>query len=277
MKRCTLYVVLSLSILTITSIGCLIAGLASHAPANLATHIDTDTKHVVIDQTQQHIVPASKLITLKQTTSRNACDATDLKSLLACPDGSIKQALFSPDDNLETVLINLINNEQEMLKIAVFSFTNGAIAQAVMDAVDRGVQCQLIIDSSCTKDRFNKIAMLEEKGIVPLVYHAPSVTILNDIMHNKFVIFRKNIADKSLLWTGSFNFTKSAQLKNQENVVVLDEPYLIEKYEHQFDVIKERITHPKLHDKKMDSPRSSRAVVAKNNKSKKRRESVAIT
>jgi len=63
-------------------------------------------------------------------------------------------------------------------------------------------------------------------------------------MHNKFVIFSCNVGNKTLLWTGSFNFTKSAQLRNQENVVVLDDPCIIEKYEKQFEVIKKRTGKP---------------------------------
>jgi phosphatidylserine/phosphatidylglycerophosphate/cardiolipin synthase-like enzyme len=59
-------------------------------------------------------------------------------------------------------------------------------------------------------------------------------------MHHKFVIFGNNIGGKSLLWTGSYNFTKSATMNNQENVLVLDEIHLIEKYGRQFELIKQR-------------------------------------
>ena len=169
------------------------------------------------------------------------CTIDTVTGILTCPGGGIKQALFSPDDNLESVLISLIDNEQHSLKVAVFSFTNGNIAQALLRALDRGVTLELVIDASCLKDRFNKIELLQAKGINPYIYRPSATTLLSDIMHNKFVIFGENIGGKQILWTGSFNFTKSAQLKNQENVIVLDEKYLIEKYEKQFEVIKKRV------------------------------------
>ncbi len=64
-------------------------------------------------------------------------------------------------------------------------------------------------------------------------------------MHHKFVLFEKNILDKSLLWTGSFNFTKSANSKNQENVLIVDDAYLIQLYSNHFTRLVKQITDPK--------------------------------
>lgn len=44
-------------------------------------------------------------------------------------------------------------------------------------------------------------------------------------MHNKFMI-----VDRNFLLTGSFNWTFQAGSHNQENLLVVDEPYYIEKY-----------------------------------------------
>jgi phosphatidylserine/phosphatidylglycerophosphate/cardiolipin synthase-like enzyme len=59
-------------------------------------------------------------------------------------------------------------------------------------------------------------------------------------MHNKFIVFESNLFGRSILWTGSFNFTHSARLRNQENILVLDEPAIVERYRKQFAVIKTR-------------------------------------
>ena len=101
------------------------------------------------------------------------------------------------------------------------------------------------------------------------IYKPSNTTIFSDIMHNKFVIFGKNISNKPLLWTGSFNFTKSAQLKNQENVVILDEQYLIQKYEKQFEVIKKRISYS-------SSSKVAHVKTRRSQKNKKMDERVAI-
>lgn len=49
-------------------------------------------------------------------------------------------------------------------------------------------------------------------------------------MHNKFVI-----VDDQFLITGSFNWTYVAGKHNQENVIVVDNPYYIQKYDQEFE------------------------------------------
>lgn len=167
-------------------------------------------------------------------------NSSGLSEKLVCHDGCYKQAFFSPDDNVQEILVQLIDQEKKSIKIAIFSFTDGKIAQALIDARRRGVQVEVIVDITGMRDKFSKIDWLKESGIKVTVYDPRNNSIYNDIMHHKFVIFGNNIGGKSLLWTGSYNFTKSATLKNQENVLVLDEIHLIEKYGRQFELIKDR-------------------------------------
>jgi mitochondrial cardiolipin hydrolase len=49
-------------------------------------------------------------------------------------------------------------------------------------------------------------------------------------MHNKFAI-----VDSTFLITGSFNWTVQAGKSNQENILIVDHPYYIEKYETEFE------------------------------------------
>jgi len=172
---------------------------------------------------------------------KEVCQQTESPGLLRCKDGSFKYALFSPDDDLQKMLVQLIDQEKEYILIAVFSFTNSIIAQALVNAKKRGVKVEIVTDISCVRDKFNKINFLKENGIKVYVYNPRNMTVLNNIMHNKFVLFGKNIEGKPLLWTGSFNFTKSAQMNNQENVLILDEIHLIERYQKQFAILKERV------------------------------------
>ncbi len=169
------------------------------------------------------------------------CQADDLTALLRCVDGSFKQAFFAPDDDLEDLLIQLIAVEQLSIKAAVFSFTNGDIAQALISAHKRGIEIEVITDISCLKDRYNKIDVLKKAGIKIFIYNPKNTSMLNNIMHNKFVLFGKNVGNKSLLWTGSFNFTKSAKINNQENIIIVDEMHLIERYRKQFAILKQRL------------------------------------
>ena len=49
------------------------------------------------------------------------------------------------------------------------------------------------------------------------------------LMHHKFMI-----VDRTLVVTGSFNWTKAAANDNRENVIVVDDKYFIDKYSEEF-------------------------------------------
>ncbi len=210
-----------------------------HLPADFDTP-DLGKTHFIVGYPAH--ASSSKVSPAPVTPS--VCLSGKLSDMLRCKDGALKQAFFSPDDDVQKVLIELINYEQEKIQAAIFSFTDGEIAQALLQAKARGVAIEIVTDISSVRDKFNKIELLKKNKINVHVYKPQTVTIFNNIMHNKFVIFEKNIDNKSLLWTGSFNFTKSAKMNNQENVIVLDDKPLIDRYYQQFVKLKER-THKK--------------------------------
>ena len=59
-------------------------------------------------------------------------------------------------------------------------------------------------------------------------------------MHNKFMLFSQTVDGKALVWTGSYNFTMSANEKNQENVVIIENEALSEAYTKSFERLKKR-------------------------------------
>jgi phosphatidylserine/phosphatidylglycerophosphate/cardiolipin synthase-like enzyme len=126
---------------------------------------------------------------------------------------TVRRVFFSPDHDLQSRFIELIDQEQESIKIAVYFFTNTPIAQALMKAHKRGVNIEIITDQSCTASKCARIRQLAESGMPVFVYIANKDK--NSLMHNKFAIFGKNAYGKRMVWTGSFNFTKTATIYNQ--------------------------------------------------------------
>lgn len=168
----------------------------------------------------------------------------------------IAHALFCPDDDSRGLLLDLIACEKKALYIAAFLLTDEVIARAIIDAKKRGVIVEVVTDRLCCEER-GKADFLHQHGIEVLVYCGKCgknahKTNRADIMHNKFIVFEKNLFGQSILWTGSFNFTHSARLRNQENVLVLNNAAIIERYRQQFFVIKTRCTryHANLFPKK---------------------------
>ncbi|MFZ5953661.1 MAG: phospholipase D-like domain-containing protein [Candidatus Dependentiae bacterium] len=175
-------------------------------------------------------------------------------------EGCIKHALFSAYDDIQKTLIDLINKEQKSIKIAIYSFTDKEIAQALITAHHKGINVQIVCDCSCLQTKFSKIALLAQQGIKTYIYSPIQENIfINDLMHHKFVLFEKNIFDKPLLWTGSFNFTKSANNKNQENVIIMDDIYLIKLYQNHFNKLVLQLAKPKRNIMKVGLKQTTRA------------------
>ncbi len=169
----------------------------------------------------------------------------DLSKILI-KNNCIKHALFSPRDNIRQYIIELIKNEQKEIKIAIYSFSDKYIMQELIKAKKRNVKIDIILDSSNLYDRPEKIFALYNNGINLSVFNtsalmkkkSKSKKSLLPLMHHKFIIFEKNINNKSILLTGSFNLTYSANVLNCENIVILDDVLLLELYNSEFNNIK---------------------------------------
>lgn len=152
----------------------------------------------------------------------------------------IGTALFSPDDDIQNTLIYLINNEKKKISTAIYTLTQKDVANAFINAKERGVCVEFVVDRAYGSDRFSKVALLAKNRVPVWVYQMEPTEQYNSLMHDKFCIFEDNIDSKSLLWTGSYNFTQSANLRNQENVVILENENLINRFRDQFERLKAR-------------------------------------
>ena len=144
---------------------------------------------------------------------------------------------FGPDGNLRDRLLDFIRHEKKSLKIAVYMFTDKQIAQALIDAHNRGIAIEVLTDPTCIKDKYNKIHMLVENNIPVYVYEVgPNAG--HTIMHHKFVVFGANKNAQPLVWNGSFNFTQSAHARNKETVVLLHDATAVQKFSAEFEQLK---------------------------------------
>jgi phosphatidylserine/phosphatidylglycerophosphate/cardiolipin synthase-like enzyme len=116
---------------------------------------------------------------------------------------------FSPGD-AEALVVQTIDSARQSIDVAAYSFTSRPIASALLRARDRGVTVRVVADKSQETARYASVRYLARQG-VPVRIDAHY-----SIMHNKFLV-----VDGRTVETGSFNYTRSAQLRNAENVIVL--------------------------------------------------------
>ena len=150
---------------------------------------------------------------------------------------SLAQALFSPDDDIHTELLRMIENENHSIKMAMYLFTDKDIAQALRNAQLRGVCVECVTDASCIAKGANAMHDLLNYEIPVWVYRAANKNkSLSNAMHHKFMIF----GSSGKVVTGSLNITNAAQKTNQENIVILSDDYLKQKFDLQFGKLKTR-------------------------------------
>lgn len=88
-----------------------------------------------------------------------------------------------------------------------------------MDAHKRGVKVEAILDKSNKTGKYSSADFLAHAGILTLIDAA------HTIAHNKIMII-----DGETVITGSFNFTKAAEEKNAENLLIVRDNDLTERY-----------------------------------------------
>lgn len=130
---------------------------------------------------------------------------------------------FSPRQGATELVVSTINKARQSVRVAAYSFTSHPIAEALVEAHQRGVDVEVVLDKSQRKRRL--AGFLKDSGI-PVRINSRYA-----IMHNKFMII-----DAKVLELGSFNYTKSAEEKNAENVLVLrNRSKIIKDYTEQWE------------------------------------------
>jgi len=131
---------------------------------------------------------------------------------------------FSPRGGATQAIVTEINNAKSEILVQAYSFTSTPIAKALVEAKKRGIVIEAVLDKSQRSEKYSS---------ADFITHASIPTHIDDkhaIAHNKIIII-----DKQVLITGSFNFTKSAEERNAENLLVIkgNKP-LVERYIQNF-------------------------------------------
>lgn len=134
------------------------------------------------------------------------------------------EVYFSLYDDPELIIIKNIDNAKEFINIAMYTFTDREIAQAVIRARDRGVDIKIYLDRSQVNAKYSRSRYFVNNAIEGI-----RISSNNYIMHNKFAVI-----DNKIVITGSYNWTASAGERNDENLLVIDDESIIEKYQNLF-------------------------------------------
>lgn len=146
-------------------------------------------------------------------------------------NGASIEVYFSPDDGVEKRLIDLIGQAQHAIDFMAFTLTSDEMADAILAQAEAGVKVRGVFETSQASAAGGEYERLREAGLdVRLDGNRGS-------MHHKVFVI-----DGEVLITGSYNFTRSAEERNDENVLVVFHADLVQEYllefEHLYEVAK---------------------------------------
>jgi phosphatidylserine/phosphatidylglycerophosphate/cardiolipin synthase-like enzyme len=152
----------------------------------------------------------------------------------------VVQACFSPQGKCSAHILREIEQAKKELLVAVYAFTSDDLAQALVQAKKRGVVVQVVVDrefdqaNERSKGKFFDAQRIPLRRISGLKGKATEKDA--GLMHQKFAVI-----DRRIVFTGSYNWTYSADSLNDENLLLFrDAGPLAEDYRKAFFHLWER-------------------------------------
>ncbi len=134
------------------------------------------------------------------------------------------EVYFSPDDGVAGHLVSLLNNAEESIFFMAYSFTADDLGEAIRSRALAGVTVAGVMEEDQFKSNIGtEFDPFKQAGLDVRLDG-------NDgLMHHKVFII-----DRSIVVTGSYNFSASAETRNDENVIIFYSPEIAELFLAEF-------------------------------------------
>jgi len=149
----------------------------------------------------------------------------------ATVDGMRIETLFSPEDHIAEHILSAIQNAHESIYFLAYSFTADDLGEAMRQRAAEGLQVAGVMDEE---------QIDSNQGTEYDAFMQAGMDVRRDgnkgQMHHKVIII-----DRTIVITGSYNFTASAEEDNDENVVIIYDPGIAERYLAEFQHIYDQV------------------------------------
>lgn len=131
---------------------------------------------------------------------------------------------FSPADGVRKLLLEELSAARKKVLVMAFSFTDQEIADKLADLAKKGVQVECLFDYGQANSKFSRSSYLRGCGVK--IAMSPN---RSGKMHHKVII----IDDETVI-TGSYNYSKNAEVSNDENILILKNAKIASRYVKEF-------------------------------------------
>ncbi|HEX7540843.1 MAG TPA: phospholipase D-like domain-containing protein [Anaerolineales bacterium] len=139
-------------------------------------------------------------------------------------NGTPVEITFSPDDGVAAQLLSLIQGAQKSIYFMAYSFTANDLGDVIIQRAADGLTVAGVMDDG---------QINSNQGTEYDPFMQAGLDVRRDgnagLMHHKVIII-----DRSIVITGSYNFSASAEMSNDENVVIIHNADVAEQYLAEF-------------------------------------------
>lgn len=138
--------------------------------------------------------------------------------------------MFSDQTQISSHLIRAIDATKKTMDIAIYELAIREVRDALVRAKDRGVKVRIVMDQGhlypekATGKRSPEVQSLVDEGFELKMLRGGDAY---GIMHNKFAVF-----DGGILETGSYNWTRAADVQHYENALFDNDAARIASYQN---------------------------------------------
>jgi phosphatidylserine/phosphatidylglycerophosphate/cardiolipin synthase-like enzyme len=142
----------------------------------------------------------------------------------ACSNATVDVCFRPGQVSCQAEIVKTIGEAKTSLLVQAYGFTDTAIIHAIGEAQRRGVQVRAILDKENRQPRYTGATYLHNAGIPVRIDDRVAIA------HNKVMVI-----DGETVIGGSYNYTKSAEGKNAENVTFTKSACVANLYRDNFE------------------------------------------
>ncbi len=136
---------------------------------------------------------------------------------------------FGPEKDIAPTIARTVARAQEAILFMAFSFTDERVGEAILGRADAGVVVQGVFETTGSETPYSYYPIMRDAGL-------PNLEVRQDknpyIMHHKVIII-----DWNTVIFGSFNFSESANQRNDENVLIIQDPTFANFFIEEFSTV----------------------------------------
>jgi phosphatidylserine/phosphatidylglycerophosphate/cardiolipin synthase-like enzyme len=140
-------------------------------------------------------------------------------------DGTQVENYFSPDDGVINPLVKLLNNAEKSIYFLTFSFTSNELGDIIRAKNEAGLKIAGVMDEE-------QISSNQGTEFDPFKQGGIDVRIDGNAgqMHHKVFV-----VDEKIVVLGSYNFSQNAELRNDENIILVYDPIIAQQFIMEFE------------------------------------------